>query len=296
MSTKLILVTGATGATGGYALRHLLNRGVRLRALVHSDDERAAALRADGIETVMGDLLEFDTVRAALQDVDAAYFVYPIRPRLLDATAYFAEAAREAGVQAIVNMSQISARRDAVSHAAHDHWFAEQVLDWSGVPTTHLRPTFFMEWFLYAFQRPLIAEHDTLRVPAGEGSHAPIAAIDQGRVIAEILLNPQRHAGKVYPLFGATEMSHRQIAEVLSQVLGRTIAYDAESLQDFAARLSHTSLPEYFIQHICAVYKDYQRGAFAGNNHTVSSITGHEPTTIEDFVRAHRAAFEPEDK
>lgn len=296
MGTKLILVTGATGSTGGYALRHLLNRGVRLRALVHSDDERAAALRADGIETVVGDLLEFESLRKALKDVDAAYFVYPIRPRLLDATAYFAEAAREAGVQAIVNMSQISARRDAISHAARDHWFSEQMLDWSGIPTTHLRPTFFMEWFLYAFQRPLIAEHNLLRVPAGDGRHAPIAAIDQGRVIAEILLSPQRHAGKVYPLFGATEMSHGQIAEVLGQALGRTITYDDESLEDFATRLSLISLPEHFIQHICAVYQDYQAGAFAGNNDIVSSITGHEPSTIEDFVRAHRSAFEPQGK
>ncbi|MDH8308045.1 hypothetical protein QIG59_27760, partial [Klebsiella pneumoniae] len=64
----------------------------------------------------------------------------------IDATSFFAVAAAEKGVKAIVNMSQISARRDANSHAAQEHWVAERIFDWSGTPTTHLRPTFFAEW------------------------------------------------------------------------------------------------------------------------------------------------------
>src|SRR5262249_50587488 len=86
---------------------------------------------------------------AALKNVDRAYFVYPIRPGLVQATAQFAQAAQEAGIEAIVNMSQVSARNDAKSHAARDHWLAEQVLDWSGLNVTHIRPTYFAEWLLY---------------------------------------------------------------------------------------------------------------------------------------------------
>src|SRR5260370_7050334 len=84
-------------------------------------------------------------MRGAVKGVRRAYFVYPIRPGIIQATAYFAQAAREAGVEAIVNMSQVSAREDAKSHAARDHWVAERVFDWSGIPSTHLRPTFFAE-------------------------------------------------------------------------------------------------------------------------------------------------------
>jgi NAD(P)H dehydrogenase (quinone) len=73
--------------------------------------------------------------------VDAAYFVYPIRPGLIEASAFFAQAAKEAGVSALVNMSQISARLESKSHAARDHWIAERLFDWSGVPVTQLRPT-----------------------------------------------------------------------------------------------------------------------------------------------------------
>jgi NAD(P)H dehydrogenase (quinone) len=63
----------------------------------------------------------------------------PIAPGIIGAAAYFAQAAKETGVTAIVNMSQISARRESKSH----HWVSERVFDWSGVATTHLRPTLF---------------------------------------------------------------------------------------------------------------------------------------------------------
>ena len=146
MSNSRFLITGATGATGGAAAVQLLERGRQVRAFVHREDERSEILRKRGAELVVGDLLDFDAVRAALKGVDRTYFVYPIRPGLMQATAQFAQSAREAGVEAIVNMSQISARRDATSHSAREHWLAEQVFDWSGLNVAHIRPTYFAEW------------------------------------------------------------------------------------------------------------------------------------------------------
>ena len=126
-SSQLILITGANADTGRPAVDLLLQRGHRVRAMVRKLDERSAALQTAGAEVVVGDLLDMDSMRAALKGVRAAYFVYPIEPGLLEATAYFAQAAKEADVQAIVNMSQISARSEASSHAARAHWVAERV-------------------------------------------------------------------------------------------------------------------------------------------------------------------------
>ena len=127
MSDTRFLITGATGATGSAAAALLLDRGERVRAFVHREDDRSEALRKRGAEVVVGDLLDFDAVREALNGVNRAYFVYPIRPGLVQATAQFAQSALEAGVEGIVNMSQISARGDAKSHSAREHWLAEQV-------------------------------------------------------------------------------------------------------------------------------------------------------------------------
>jgi uncharacterized protein YbjT (DUF2867 family) len=293
MNKPLILVTGATGSTGRFTIDDLLLHGANVRALVHSDDDRASALRARGVEVVIGDLLDPESLRPALTGVHSAYFVYPVRAQLMEATAYFAYTAAEAGVSAIVNMSQISARRDAESDAARQHWFAEKVFDRCGVPVTHLRPTFFMEWLQYPFQLPLIRDKNILSVPAGNGRHAPIAAADQGRVISTILMDPKPHAGQTYRLFGAVEMSHSQVADALSEVLGRRIEYVNESIPDFEIRLNKLgSIQPHRIQHFLGVYVDYQNGIFAGTNDVVERLTGRAPMTVQAYVEQNRDAFE----
>src|SRR5262245_19040224 len=90
------LVTGATGATGGKTVEQLLARGHHVRALAHREDNRSKRLKEAGAEVVFGDFLDFDAMRAALRGIRGAYFCYPIRPGILQATAYFAHAAKEA--------------------------------------------------------------------------------------------------------------------------------------------------------------------------------------------------------
>src|SRR6516165_10178548 len=210
---RTFLVTGPTGHTGHNTVKSLLEAGVNVRAFVHREDEQSEALRKLGAEIVTGNILDFESVRAAVEDVEGAYFVFPIMPGILQATAYFAQAAKEASLKSVVNMSQISARREAKSHAAQDHWLAEQVFNWSGVPVTHLRPTLFAEWALYWVDQ---IRTGSLRLPFGTGKHAPIASADQARVIAKILLSPERHIGKVYPLYGEKDLFTLQHVAKLS--------------------------------------------------------------------------------
>jgi NAD(P)H dehydrogenase (quinone) len=292
MSRSRFLITGATGATGGSAAELLISQGFPVRALVHREDERSARLRAKGAEIVVGDLLNLDDVSNALKGVEAAYFVYPILPGLIEATAYFAQAAKEAGVSAIVNMSQISARREAKSHGARNHWIAERVLDWSGVPVTHLRPTFFAQWLLYPANRATIVERGTINLPFGEGRHAPIAAEDQAQLIAAILAKPAAHGGKVYPLCGPIEMGQADIAATLSDLLDRKITYQPITIPEFRERLEKAGRPEFLIQHLCAVAIDYQNGIFAGEDKIIAEVTGKPPMAVQEFVALHSDAFE----
>jgi uncharacterized protein YbjT (DUF2867 family) len=312
MDAGKILITGATGDTGGYAIDRLLEKGREVRALVHRPDDRSEKLEAKGAEVVSGDLLDMDSVRAALKGIQRAYFVYPIRPGIIQATAYFAQAAREAGVEAIVNMSQISAREDARSHAARDHWVAEQVFDWSGIPTTHLRPTFFAEWLLNF--GPMVRA-GTLALPFAGGKHAPIAAEDQARVIAGILEDPSPHRGKVYPLFGPKEYTHREIAQELGRVIGEPVDFKQVSVEEWqriaasgrspaegqvTARTMYGELEKlqkgelkesFFLQHIREVAADHLHGVFAGTNDLVETIGGRPPMSLEAYIDKHRAAF-----
>jgi NAD(P)H dehydrogenase (quinone) len=294
MRTRPFLVIGATGKTGRYTVQHLLEGGHAVRAMVHKADERSEALRRRGAEVVVGELLEHDDVVRAAAGTSAAYFCYPISPGLIQATAYFADAAKRAGVKAVVNMSQISAREDSKSHAARDHWIAERIFDWSGVPTVHLRATFFSEWLLLPFLRSSILEKGIINLPFGNGRHAPIAGEDQARLIATILAAPAAHVGKTYTLCGPTELDQAGIAAAITEVLGRKISYQPQTIPQYRECLEKAGWPEFTIQHLCAVALDYQNGLFSGEDKVIAELTGKPPMTVQDFVASHRQAFKSE--
>jgi NAD(P)H dehydrogenase (quinone) len=287
-----ILVSGATGRTGGAAIDTLLEMGMRVRAYVRSDDERAAGLRKRGVNIAVGSFAEIDDIRVAMEGIRSAYFLHPIAPGIIGAAAYFAQAAKEAGVTAIVNMSQISARRESTSHAAQDHWVSERVFDWSGIATTHLRPTFFAEWLVYPHFAKEIWAKKKIEFPFGSGRHAPIAAADQGRVIAYILADPTGHEGKIYNLYGPVEMNHTEIAAAMSEVLGVKIAYAPTSIEEFKQKMEQVyKFNPFLTQHLVEVAQDYQNGIFAGSNDVVEKITGTPPLSVPAFIEKHRKAF-----
>ena len=290
MADPLYLISGATGTTGRAAIADLRRAGKSVRALIHTEDARAQALRQLGAETVIGELLDLDQVRAAMEGVTGAYFVYPFQPGLIDAAAFFAQAAIEAGVKSIVNMSQKSARREAKSHAARDHWITEQMFNWSGIPSTHIRPTFFAEWLLYPMDGWNV-KAGVIEFPFADGHHAPIAGEDQGRVIAALLQNPEPHAGKSYPLYGPIELNHHEIAEKLTKTLGRPFAYKPLSIPEFQSRMEKSGRLPRFVQHIVSVAQDYQDGIFSGTNNVVEGLTGRAPLTVEQFAEINRARF-----
>ena len=289
-SGDLFLITGATGNTGAHTVRLLRERGRRVRALVHRNDERAERLRDLGAEVVQGDLLDFPAVSAATVGVSAAYFNYPVAPGLVEATANFVQAASDAGVHAVVNMSQISARRDAKSDAARHHWLAERLLDRSELITTHLRPTFFT-FFMNMFW---IRENDEgrYRLPFADARHAPIDAADQAHVIAAILQNPDPHNRQIYPLFGAEELDWHGIAAKVQATLGIPVRYEPVDIPTFAAGLTAAGASAHFVQHISSVAQDYRDGVFAGVNNLVEVIGGVKPITVEDYVAATRSRFD----
>lgn len=289
-SEPLYLITAATGTTGGPATEILLRAGHRVRALVHRSDDRSARLSELGAEIIEGDLSDFESVSTALAGVHAAYFCYPIAPgRLVEATAYFGQAASEAGVHAIVNMSQISARREAKSHAAQNHWISERLLDRTAIGTTHLRPTFFAEWLTWWWS--LEDGHGVLRLPFGVGTHAPISGHDQAAVIAAILTNPDPHNRAIYPLYGPVDLDHHAIAEKIAATLGIPVRFEPVDIDVFGQALTERGAPAPLVQHLVNVAQDYQNGIFAGTNNLVDVLTGTPAQTVEEFVTANRDAF-----
>src|SRR3954453_20642949 len=137
-----ILVTGAAGqlgAVGRTVTGLLLDRGLPVRAMVRLEDDRAAALRAAGADVVIGDLLEPADVFRVVSGCRRIYFGMSVSEAHLEATMIMAAVAREVGVDALVNMSQMTVSQMSIqnttpSRQQRQHWLSEQALAWSGVP------------------------------------------------------------------------------------------------------------------------------------------------------------------
>ena len=137
-----ILVTGAAGAVGGIGrnlTEFLLARGHKVRALVRREDERAEALRRLGAEVVKGDLTDLASMHRAIEGCRRIYFGMSVSPAYLEATINTAAVARHHGVEAFVNMSQMTVTQMSISETTDSpqhklHWLSEQALSWSGLP------------------------------------------------------------------------------------------------------------------------------------------------------------------
>jgi NAD(P)H dehydrogenase (quinone) len=292
---RTVLITGATGDTGRPATKESIALGLAVRAMVHRKDARSDALEALGAEIAIGDLLEINTVRAAMEGVDAAYFVWPVQPGLIHATVNFAQAAKEAGVRTLINLSQRSANRESTSNSCRDSFIAEQVLNWSGLPVIHLHPTYFLEWLLYPWQLPYL-QQGVLRMPVGKGRHSPIAADDQGRAIAALLKRPEEHIGTTIPLSGPVEMDHEQMATELSAALGRKIVFQDLPVDEYCASIEKMGVPAYVVQHLSGAMRDYQDARMSGADNNVEKLTGRRSMTVAEFACAHADVLNPEAK
>ncbi|MFE4831242.1 NmrA family transcriptional regulator [Streptomyces sp. NPDC056672] len=238
----------------------------------------------------MSDLHDLDGMTAALHGVTGAYLCHPILPGLIEATTYFAQAATKTGVRSVVNMSQISARREAGSNAARHHWLCERLLDRTGLLTAHIRPTFFAEWLTTWWEKR--DSQGYLRLPFGDGRHAPITAADQSHVIGALLLDPEPHDRAALTLHGPTELNHYEIARIMSTTLGIPVHYEPVSVEEFASAMTERGLPPHLIQHLSNVAVDSQNGIFAGTNHVVEEIGHRTPLSVEQFVTEHRKDFD----
>jgi NAD(P)H dehydrogenase (quinone) len=294
-----ILVTGAAGRVGGVGamvVERLRRRGMAVRAMVHREDERAAALRATGAEVVVGDLtVPVDVVRA-MEACRRIYFGMSVSASYLEATAIAAAAARERGdIEAFVNISQMTVSQMSLTNMTESpqhqqHWLAEQVLNWSGLPVVQVRPTVFLENPLFMdLAARSIARDDTIRLPFGAGRTSPIAAEDVAEVIAAILANPAAHIGKIYDLTGPKSQDMSAVAAEYSAALGRRITYIDVPLEQWRdSDLRNLKLPDHVFHHMLTVAQLHAANRYDRSTHDVEAITGKPATSIRDFV-ARRA-------
>jgi uncharacterized protein YbjT (DUF2867 family) len=294
-----ILVTGAAGqlgAVGRTVTGLLLERGLPVRALVRREDDRAAALRAAGAEVVVGDLLEPTDVHRVLSGCRRVYFGMSVSPGYLEATVTMAAVARDIGVDALVNMSQMTVSQMSIHNTTpspqqRQHWLSEQALAWSGLPVVTIRPTVFLEGFFLPLTGPSVGDRSRIELPFGLGKTNPVAAADVARVVAAVLADPRPHLGRIYELTGPRSQDLHGVAREYSDALSRGVTYVDIPPEEWERELKKQGLPEHLTKHLVTMAALNRAGRYDRLTDGVERVTGRPALSVREFVSLHAKAF-----
>ncbi|WP_405832003.1 NAD(P)H-binding protein [Streptomyces sp. NBC_01176] len=291
---NLVLIPG-TGGVGRAVFEHLRAQNVPVRFMVRRDDERAAEVRALGAEVVVGDLTRPETVAAALQGVTRMYFAMRVSPDHLLAATVVASVAREyGGLDALVGLSQMTVSQmtptsTEESHQQRLHWLAEQVLDWSGLPVVHIRPTAFLDTPLFTMMAARsIQANGTIALPFGTGRTSPVAVDDVARVVATVLRDPAPHIGQVHELTGPRSVDMTELTAEFSRALGRPVSYVDMPLDRWEAQLPKLGMPPHLQQHVATMARLHRDNRYDRTTDGVERVTGVPARSIEEFVAARK--------
>jgi uncharacterized protein YbjT (DUF2867 family) len=299
-----ILVTGAAGGTQGSTGRRvaslLMEQGIPVRALVHKLDARSDDLRKQGAEMVEGDLLNPASVQAAMRNIKRAYFTYPVADGLLEAAVIFATAARNAGLELVVNNSQFQGRpgdpafrelQYAPTFRNLQHRLADRIFDWARVGAVHLQAPPYYENVRALVSRS-VAEKSTVFLPWGADTTVIplVGAEDVSRVAASLLANPDAPSQSAYALVSETP-TVREMTEALGRAIGRPIQYIAITDEQWANAVKERINP-HALDHLTHLWQYFRRGEETYQaTDAIRAVTGRDPQTLEEFCRANAEAI-----
>jgi uncharacterized protein YbjT (DUF2867 family) len=298
----MYLITGAGGAVGSVSRRVvqlLLEGGAQVRAMVRRDDDRADQLRAMGAEVIVGDLTSAGDIVDAMDGATRMFFNMSVSPDYLRATTEVCAVALERGhLDVIVNMSQMTVSQMTLTSTDESkqhrlHWLAEHVLNWSGLPVVHVRPTVFLDNPLFTFlASKTVRERGVLALPFGSGRTSPIAAADVARVVAALLRDPADRIGNVYELTGPEVLDIDGLAAQYSRALGQSISAEDVAYDEWQREaLAPIGLPEHVQQHIATMARLHREGRYDRATGDVEQITGRPAQTVEQYVASHPDLF-----
>ncbi|MDX1615428.1 MAG: SDR family oxidoreductase [Candidatus Promineifilaceae bacterium] len=286
--TETILVTGATGNTGSGLVPALLDAEVNVRAFIR-DEEKAPSLEEMGVEVVMGDLDEPDTIPPAVEGVDKIYLLTWNGPTQAQQAKAVIKAAKEASRPHIVRHSMWGPKRSRIVQQGDE---VEAFLQDSGLPWTILKPTFFMQNLLGT--APTVKADGVIYWDLAD---AELATIDIRDIVASAVaaLTGSGHQGKTYILTGPEAITMHEVAEALSDVLDKDVSYVSVSHEAALQSRLEMGFPEWIARGYGELMEGFIEGFADEPKAGVETLTGREPRPIDQFARDFAPSFREHD-
>lgn len=278
------LLTGATGEVGSRVVRLLLERGIRPRVLVRRE-ERARALFGDRVDVSVGDLASPDSIRAAIQEMKTVFLVN-VGPDIPERDRVAGTICKELGVQKIVKLSSLDVEQGLAIGAWHEK--GEAAIRELGIPFTFVRPTGFMSNLLA--WAPSIKAEGVVRSSTAEGRRPFIHSEDIASVCVAALLSDE-YTGKALPITGPESLTFRDVTDIISEAIGKSLSYQVISDEQARERYSRISgSPEETEAHV-ALWRAIRDGRLAPTTDCVERILGRKPIALRQWALENARSF-----
>lgn len=283
----MILLTGATGKTGGELARQLDAANVPFSAIVRNP-AKADELTDMGADIVSGDLGDPAFLRRAMAGISKAVLIMPNVEEQPVIEKQFIDIAAEARVEHIVYLSSIESVPSATNPITRIHVATEEHLRASGLAWTMIRPTFFMQTF--AASAPKIKATGEIVLALGNGTVATTDLRDVAAVMVKVLTEPG-HENQSYDLTGPELLTLSEIAERFTARLGRPFTYVDLPLDAFKDRLRSIGFSDWRVAAVAAELNSIADGCLDHTTDEIARLLGRPPTSIDEFISDHAELF-----
>ncbi len=287
----MILITGATGSSGSVVIREFVRNKLAVRALVRNSRKGRELEELPNVDVVVGDMLRAETLGAAFDGVDRTLMISSAGPEMLETQCTFVDAAKRAGVRHIV---KFSGKESGIGFDPMRFPFTrmhEQIEDYveaSGLAWTHLRPIQFMQ--VYLREVPTIVAKRALLLPLENVKLAPVDLQDIAKV-AFAVLRHGGHQGKSYDMTGPEALTMAEVAERISEAIGKTVRYVNVAPSERRRALLDAGTSTYMADALDEQAEERRRCPESRIDLTTHEAFAVRPTTFGEFARMHASLF-----
>jgi uncharacterized protein YbjT (DUF2867 family) len=283
----MILVTGATGNIGGEIVQLLRHSGQRARVLVR--DPKKFVSKDDGIEAVVGDLSQPETLPPAFDGVTKLFLTAPA-DKLPEVTSHVLRAAKQSPLRHVVLVSSSTVYLEPEVTLGRWHREAEDLIKASGLAYTMLRPGYFASnarmWWAGS-----IRAQGAVYVQPSRSRTAPIDPRDIAAVAVCALTEPG-HEGKVYRLIGPPpHLSAADQVQIISEALGRPLRVIELTHEAAREGMLRSGVPTHLVDAVTEVVRSRSSEGDELLSSDVLTVTKKEPRSFAVWVKEHVDAF-----
>ena len=281
-----VLVTGASGNVGSYAVKELLKMGEQV-VVGGTDTKKLKSIFGNKVDAVEFDFTNNQTFKNALNDVDRVFLMRPPHLGKPQDLYPFIDAMKSSNIKLVSFLSLMGVENNTIP----PHHKIEKYIEGVGIPYAHIRPGFFMQ-NVSGIHSVEIREKDQIFIPAGTSKTSFIDAADIGLSIAVLLHEPEKYKNTAHTITGPEALDYHQVAEILSKITGRKITYDKPGYLKYRSYyIKKRGLDKGYVNVTVALYFMTRLGTAKEVTDDFYELTGKQPRTFEDFARENIEAF-----